>query len=80
MFLKVESIKKIINAIISDATKTTIELLCNSSQEGQETLLINSSTLSFINSLNFNISIFLCARVAGLEPTANGFGDHYSTN
>ena len=46
---------KIINAMITVATATTIELLCNSTQEGQETLFTNSLNASIIYAHIFQI-------------------------
>ena len=65
-------------AIINDAARTTIALFCNSPQEGQVTLYINSS-YAFLKYDNKFI-YFLFAREEGLEPATNGFGNHYSTN
>ena len=71
----------IINAIITEAIATTIELLCNSYHVGQLTLFINSSYELFIYETFFIIFIlYVYARVERLELPANGFGDHYSTN
>ena len=71
----------IIKAKIIEATNTNMELLCKSLYFGHETLSLISTVDSFINFINFCISYQLkFARVVGIEPTTNGFGDRYSTN
>jgi hypothetical protein len=77
--LKVKSIAKITNAIIIEEIITKIADDCKSDHVGQVTLCISSLYDSSKYVLIFDIKSFF-AREAGLEPTANGFGDHYSTN
>jgi hypothetical protein len=65
--LKTVSIAKINSAMMMDATITTMALLCNSFQVGQETLVSNSLVVSSKYVLILLIS-FLLARAPGLEP------------
>lgn len=51
----------------------------SSLQVGQVTLCISSLYDSSMYALTFDIRQCFAGE-AGLEPTANGFGDHYSTN
>jgi hypothetical protein len=78
-FLNVKSMAKITKPIITEEIITKIAEDCNSDHVGQVTLFINSLYDSSKYILIFDIKSFF-AREAGLEPTANGFGDHYSTN
>ncbi len=70
--LKEESITKTISAIITDATNTISELLCNSLHVGHDTLFRSSSTDSSIYALIFDIRLFFKfgspARAPGFEP------------
>ena len=75
------SIKKTNAVMISVAAITTLVDSVNCSRVGQETFFI-STTTSLVKDLIFP-NIFKpkkFARVVGLEPTARGFGDRYSTN
>ena len=62
-----------------EAIITTMVLSCNSLHVGHETFPESSSQASLKYSLIFFI-VFLFARVAGIEPTTNGFGDRYSAS
>ena len=53
MLLNTKSIKPMIKAKIKEATRTKIELLCNSLYLGQETLFFISSTESFTKAQAF---------------------------
>ncbi len=66
--------------MINEAIKTKTEASCSSFQLGQVTFESNSWYDSSMYDLMFAIWFVSLARVAGLEPAANGFGDHYSTN
>ena len=63
----------------NEATNTSIDASWSSFQLGQVTLVRSSWYDSSMYVLMFAI-VGLFARVAGLEPAANGFGDRYSTN
>ncbi len=76
---KEKSITKTISAIIKVATNTTIALDCNSGHVGHVVLCTNSLYDSFTYVFN-PIVLLLIAGAEGLEPSTNGFGDHYSTN
>ena len=65
---------------MKEATSTIAVLSLYSLQVGQETLFTSSSRVRLKYCLILSIIRSLVARVAGLEPTANGFGDRYSTN
>lgn len=61
------------------AIKTTTALFCSVDQVGQVTLCsISSYTSRMYACMLFISSCF--ARVAGIEPTAPGFGDQCSTS
>ena len=64
--------------MMSEATITTIVLSCKSFHVGHETFCESSNQDSLKYSLIFLIT--LSARVAGIEPTTNGFGDRYSAS
>ena len=78
MPLNEKSIVIITMAMMREATITTMVLSCNSLHVGHETFPESSSHDSLKYSLIF--FIVLLARVAGIEPTTNGFGDRYSAS